>query len=59
MHCQPTEVPGSYDLVYVDTPYISSKGVGVDYLHFYHFLEGLTDYDNWKSRIDYRKNTDR
>jgi len=55
MQCQPSEVPGSYGLVYVDTPYISARGVGVDYLHFYHFLEGLTDYDNWQSRIDYTK----
>ena len=48
------EIPGQYDLVYIDTPYISGKGVGVDYLHFYHFLEGIVDYDNWAHRIDYR-----
>jgi len=30
----------------------SSKGATVDYLDFYHFLEGLSDYDNWLSRID-------
>jgi len=48
------EIPGQYDLVYIDTPYISGKGVGVDYLHFYHFLEGIVDYDNWAYRIDYR-----
>jgi len=42
-----------YDLVYIDTPYISKKGVGVDYLGFYHFLEGLTNYADWKERIDY------
>ncbi len=42
-----------YDLVYIDTPYISKKGVGVDYLGFYHFLEGLANYDDWKERIDY------
>jgi adenine-specific DNA methylase len=41
------------DLVYVDTPYLSKKGVGVDYLEFYHFLEGLTDYHNWQQRIDF------
>ena len=55
LNCEPTEVPGHYDLVYIDTPYISSKRVGVDYLHFYHFLEGLTDYENWPQRIDYQK----
>jgi len=47
------EVPGTYDLVYVDTPYISERGEGVDYRDFYHFLEGLTMYDTWKAHIDY------
>lgn len=40
------------DLVYIDTPYVSDGGVGVDYTQFYHFLEGLVDYDHWRSRID-------
>jgi len=48
------DVPGEYDLVYVDTPYISKRGVGVDYLGFYHFLEGLTMYDEWGRHIDYK-----
>jgi adenine-specific DNA-methyltransferase len=48
------EVPGVYDLVYIDTPYISKRGVGVDYRDFYHFLEGLTMYDLWKMHVDYR-----
>ncbi len=43
-----------YDLVYIDTPYISQKGVGVDYLGFYHFLEGLVNYNVWGDMIDYR-----
>lgn len=47
-------VPGEYDLVYIDTPYISKRGVAVDYLEFYHFLEGLTMYDEWGKHIDYR-----
>lgn len=47
------DVTGHYDLVYIDTPYITGKGVGVDYLDFYHFLEGLTMYDNWSAQIDY------
>ncbi|MDR1941248.1 MAG: DNA adenine methylase [Endomicrobium sp.] len=42
----------SADLVYIDTPYISQKGNGVNYLEFYHFLEGLTDYDSWEQKID-------
>lgn len=46
------DVPGEYDLVYVDTPYISKTGVAVDYLDFYHFLEGLTMYDVWGKHID-------
>lgn len=40
------------DLVYIDTPYISSKGVGVNYFDFYHFLEGIVFYDQWPSLID-------
>jgi len=40
------------DLVYIDPPYISEKGQGVDYLSFYHFLEGMVDYENWKKQID-------
>ena len=46
------QVPGEYDLVYIDTPYISKRGVGVDYRSFYHFLEGLTMYDKWEQHID-------
>jgi len=55
MNLDPLQIPGAFDLVYIDTPYISSKGVGVDYLHFYHFLEGLTMYDEWSNRIDYTR----
>jgi len=47
------QVPGEYDLVYIDTPYISKRGVSVDYLAFYHFLEGLTMYDEWDKNIEY------
>ncbi len=46
------DVTGDYDLVYIDTPYISSKGVAVDYLDFYHFLEGLVIYDQWAEHIE-------
>ncbi len=42
-----------YDLVYIDTPYISRKGIGTDYLDFYHFLEGLVNYPEWKDYIDF------
>lgn len=47
-------VEGDFDLVYIDPPYTSSRGVSVDYLAFYHFLEGLADYQNWENKIDYR-----
>lgn len=40
------------DLVYIDTPYISVKGVGVNYFDFYHFLEGIIFYDQWSNLID-------
>lgn len=47
-------IPGRYDLVYIDTPYFSAHSmVGVDYHQFYHFLEGLVDYDNWREMVDW------
>ncbi len=48
------EVEGEFDLVYIDTPYISKNGVGVDYFSFYHFLEGLINYSKWAEMIDHR-----
>jgi len=48
------DIEGKFDLVYIDTPYISQKGIGVDYFGFYHFLEGLVNYSNWPQMIDYR-----
>jgi adenine-specific DNA-methyltransferase len=47
-------IAGDYDLVYIDPPYISQRGVGVDYHHFYHFLEGLARYQEWPALVDYR-----
>lgn len=45
--------PG-YDLVYLDPPYLSleQRYNRDDYWRRYHFLEGLSDYDCWRSRID-------
>ena len=40
------------DLVYIDTPYISAGGIGVNYFDFYHFLEGIVFYDEWPKMID-------
>lgn len=47
------EDESQFDLVYIDTPYISSKGSTVDYYGFYHFLEGLLIYNEWEDNIDY------
>ena len=46
--------PGGFDLVYLDPPYVSQKGMGVDYADYYHFLEGLTMPDRWSERILHR-----
>ncbi len=46
-------IKNTFDLVYIDTPYINEKGVGVDYADFYHFLNGLVLYDEWSNLIDY------
>lgn len=54
LHLDAFETPTGADLVYIDPPYLNAKGVGVDYRDFYHFLEGLVDYDEWDSKIDYR-----
>lgn len=47
------DIEASFDLVYIDPPYVSARGVGVDYRDFYHFLEGLLDYDDWPGMIDH------
>ncbi len=47
------DIKNNFDLVYIDTPYVSEKGVGVDYRDFYHFLEGISDYNHWGNKIDY------
>jgi adenine-specific DNA-methyltransferase len=44
-----------YDLVYLDPPYISKKS-SVNYLDCYHFLEGLSRYNEWEKHIDYNSN---
>lgn len=45
-----------YDAVYLDPPYIKSKGESnesSDYLKCYHFLEGIANYPVWSKIIDY------
>lgn len=52
LNCDALAVPGEFDLVYIDTPYLNRNGTGVDYRDFYHFLEGLTMYRSWADLID-------
>jgi adenine-specific DNA methylase len=41
--------PNGVDLVYLDPPYFSKDASqGTNYLAFYHFLEGLSDYEQWE-----------
>lgn len=42
----------NFDLVYLDPPYVQVKSESVNYYNFYHFLEGIVDYDNWAHRLD-------
>jgi len=43
--------PG-YDLVYFDPPYVRKTKTGDDYLRRYHFLEGLSIYEQWETSIN-------
>lgn len=52
LHGDAVDCPPGADLVYLDPPYVPQRGQGVDYLGFYHFLEGLATYDTWPARID-------
>jgi adenine-specific DNA-methyltransferase len=47
--------PYGYDLVYIDIPYIRKDGYNEssDYLKCYHFLEGISKYNEWANLIDY------
>lgn len=49
------DIGGGYDLVYIDPPYCSERGICADYQDYYSFLDGLCDYGNWEGRIDYTK----
>ena len=47
------DLPEQFDLVYFDSPYFSvHSNVGVDYRDFYHFLEGMVNYEQWDGMID-------
>ena len=47
------ELDVKVDLVYIDPPYIPSKGTLTHYRDFYHFLDGLSNYEKWHEEIDY------
>ena len=47
------DLPNRFDAIYIDSPYMSPTHFSVNYNNYYHFLEGLTDYENWGRRIDY------
>ncbi len=51
-HSDIFEVGVKADLIYIDTPYISTVGSGVNYFDFYHFLEGIVFYEQWPNLID-------
>lgn len=51
--------PNGVDLVYMDPPYFSVRNGGTDYLAYYHFLEGIADYENWGKRINGTKSKTR
>ena len=47
--------PYGYDLVYLDPPYLrqDKDHESSDYLRCYHFLEGLSKYQDWENLIDF------
>ncbi len=47
----------AYDLVYLDPPYLRKEASleSSNYLSYYHFLEGLSIYDDWEKSIDRSK----
>ena len=48
------EIPEEqYDLIYIDPPYLRQDRWNDNYLHHYHFLEGLSQYEHWAGQIDY------
>ena len=46
-----------FDLVYLDPPYLrhEASSESSNYLAYYHFLEGLSYYDEWEEMIDHSK----
>lgn len=52
------DIEPEYDLVYLDPPYVnqSPSRNRDDYWRKYHFLEGLTNYNEWERNIDLDSN---
>lgn len=46
---------GDFDLVYIDSPYLNKEGNNEtsNYLKCYHFLEGISYYNQWENLIDF------
>lgn len=55
MNSSALELEEHADLVYIDTPYFSSKSTPVTYHNRYHFLEGLMHYNDIPNHINYSK----
>jgi adenine-specific DNA-methyltransferase len=47
--------PLDAELVYLDPPYVRADGATFSYADGYHFLEGLTRYEEWPDRVDARR----
>lgn len=49
----PENILERVDTVYIDPPYFKTNKSNDDYISYYHFLEGLVQYDSWKDLIDF------
>jgi adenine-specific DNA-methyltransferase len=49
------DCPINADLVYIDPPYMNQKKNHTTYLSRYHFLEGLSNYENFTDNINFNK----
>lgn len=50
--CNVEKIKNKYDLVYLDPPYVTDKKISDTYLKRYHFLEGISNLDDWTNNID-------
>jgi adenine-specific DNA methylase len=49
----PKAIMDKIDTVYIDPPYSKSGKPNDDYISYYHYLEGLVQYDIWESLMDF------